>query len=86
MTKSICIVGPQGCGKTLHAPQLVAHFGLQRFVDLEPWDVPTVKPTGVLYLTCDASLARRMHTRALVITFDEAIALMKANKQLKERA
>lgn len=49
---SIVVHGPQGCGKTLYAGKLAAHFGLLHVVD-DPFShtVLKVKPTGTLYLT-----------------------------------
>lgn len=39
--KSIIIFGPQGSGKTLHAPAIAKHFGLGKVIDGEG-----TQPTG----------------------------------------
>lgn len=35
MARSIIIIGPQGCGKTINAPGLCKAFGLTKWVDLD---------------------------------------------------
>lgn len=33
--KSVFVYGPQGCGKTLNAPAIARHFGLQMWIDAD---------------------------------------------------
>ncbi len=48
---TVIVTGPQGCGKTLHAAKLKAHFGCTSVVD-EWWSGDPIVP-GALHLTCE---------------------------------
>jgi len=90
--KSVIVYGPQGSGKDLHAPALMAHFGVGQVVQLS--DVPRAKMmpgprlevTGVLYLT---NLSREELVEAGVIdqaarrvfSIDEALAMLEPAKE-----
>ena len=73
--KSVIVHGPQGCGKTLHAPQLLKHFGLRAVVDeFDAVRTLDIKFEGVLYLT------HRAPTYALglrVVSFADAMQQIK---------
>lgn len=58
--KSLIVYGPQGCGKTTHAEELMRNHHLTSVVELD--SVPANQSIrkvaeGVLYLTCDQRLA-----------------------------
>lgn len=45
---SVVVHGPQGCGKSLLAGRIAAHFGLSHIVD--EWDGCDCTPSGTLYI------------------------------------
>jgi replication-associated recombination protein RarA len=53
MNKSVIVYGPQGCGKTTHAPAMAKHFGLSAVVEIDQLSRSKIKPTNHLYLTLD---------------------------------
>lgn len=48
---TVILTGPQGCGKTRHAPALMQHLGCAKVVD-EWWPGQRLVP-GALHLTCE---------------------------------
>ncbi len=48
--RAVIVAGPQGCGKTLAAPLLLKHFGLEVLEDDDWWPELGVTP-GALHLT-----------------------------------
>lgn len=78
MGKSIIIVGPQGCGKTLHSKALMQLFGVQRLAD--PWRPSQGMVPDCLHLT---QVAPRddlpyVDERIECYTFDQAMARLNA--------
>ena len=67
MQKSWIIYGPQGTGKTLHAPAIAKALGLARIKD--GWDgrQSTFDLTDTLHLTLDLPTWARGHRRVLSI-------------------
>jgi hypothetical protein len=74
MGKAVIIYGPQGCGKTLRADDIKAHFKASRVVDLDELGVrpyisgrkreQPVVPAGTVALTYDEGLAREAAERS----------------------
>lgn len=74
--KSVFVFGPQGCGKTRHAKQLAAHFGLAHWRD--DWEPGRVFPaTNHLILTNQdpRQIPGNEHWRR-VYSFEEAMRAM----------
>lgn len=76
--KSVIVHGPQGCGKTLHAPQLLKHFGLRAAVDeFDAMRTRDIKPEGMLYLTHSAP---RNPLGLRVVSFADAMQQIKGRR------
>ena len=67
--KKVIVYGPQGCGKTLAAEQLMRKFGCESLLD--EWDGSTQIPPGHLALTC---LEPPYEVEADVVVKYEAVA------------
>lgn len=64
---SVILYGPQGCGKTIHAPRIAAYFKLERIVDESEQGVSP----GSVYLLPLAGLQRFAAGRKLYLTCEE---------------
>jgi hypothetical protein len=72
LNKTVCIYGPQGCGKTLHSARFANHFGLARIID-DWFPGDRWPPLGALLLTYEKPNVPDYFRR--VISFDEAMRL-----------
>lgn len=70
MPNTVVVHGPQGCGKTIYAEALAAHFGCSNVAD--EWDGTDPLPNGTLALTSAPRIA--LPRSATVIHFDVAMA------------
>jgi len=81
MEKSWIVYGPQGSGKTMHAPAICKALRLNPKRTVDEWDGRqcTFKPTQTLHLTCHppawAEGARR------VLSIEQALQLVKERAQ-----
>lgn len=66
MENTLIVTGPQGCGKTWHAAELMRRFGCSRVVD-EWWPGDVLTP-GALHLTNVPVSGRHLGVRVLQFT------------------
>lgn len=75
--KTVIVVGPQGCGKTLNAEKLRARFGCSGIVD--GWEAGQQVTPGALHLSQDSICeVRSAHPALLVVEFAEAMGADRA--------
>jgi hypothetical protein len=67
---TVIVVGPQGCGKSQLAQQMLTYFSCTQLVD--PWEGQTL-PAGSLVLT---NCMGTPPEDAVILSFDEAKELM----------
>jgi len=53
-SRGVLIYGPQGCGKSIMAPLIAMHLGLDTVVEFWPLNKPV--PAGVLAMTSDRQM------------------------------
>jgi MoxR-like ATPase len=70
--RSVVLVGPQGCGKTLYAPAIAIMFGLSRWGDADTMD--GLPPMNTLILT-NAIMPNMEKFR--IVKFDDAMTQLK---------
>jgi len=70
--RSVVLVGPQGCGKTLYAPAIAIIFGLSRWGDADTMD--GLPPMNTLILTHE--IMPNME-KFRIVKFDDAMTQLK---------
>lgn len=81
MEKSWIVYGPQGSGKTMHAPAICKALRLDPKRTVDDWDGRqcTFKPTGTLHLTTGLPIWAEGGRR--VLSIDQALQLLKERAQ-----
>lgn len=75
MIASVVIYGPQGCGKTLHGPELARHYRLREILD-DGLDLSAHKRDGLPaqdHLVLLVERPRRVPAGVRVVPFDQAM-------------
>lgn len=88
MKPSVVIYGPQGCGKSLHGPELADHYGVRHILD-EGLDAYVHKREGLPahgHLVLCVERPRRLPPGVRVIPFDQAMREAGIPDKRRERA
>ena len=87
MTASVVIYGPQGCGKSLHGPELAQHYGLRQILD-EGLDLTALELEGMPardHLVLCVERPRRVPSGVRVIPFDQAMREARISNKIPGR-
>jgi MoxR-like ATPase len=76
--RSVVLVGPQGCGKTLYAPAFAHMFGLPRWGDADTMD--GLPPMNTLILTNEILPSMR---KFRIVQFHDALTQLRLQSDLQ---
>lgn len=76
MKTAVIIYGPQGCGKTLRADDMKAHYGKARVVDLDHFAYQRLPEDAVVLTNAPmpAGKVQRYNQPVAIVSFDAFLA------------